>query len=221
MTTEKGSTSSIRLIALALAAGAIAGAGLLYVRGGSESNEGTPAAAQCPPASATRAKAAGGAAKGDVAAMVAADPRPMGAFAFNGPDGKAMTLGDLKGKTLLVNLWATWCAPCRAEMPALDRLQSGKGGADFEVVAINIDKGDDAKPKKFLEETGVKSLAYYRDNTLGVFNALKKQGLAYGLPVTLLIDKDSCLVANMNGPAHWDSADAEALIEAVKGVPGS
>ena len=87
-----------------------------------------------------------------------------------------MTLADRKGKTLLVNLWATWCAPCRAEMPALDALQQAKGGADFEVVAINVDTGDDAKPKKFLAETGVKTLAYYRDASMGAFNMLKERG---------------------------------------------
>ena len=73
-------------------------------------------------------------------------------------------------------------------MPALDRLQKERGGEGFEVVAVNVDAGDDTKPKRFLEETGVGSLASYRDNTLGIFNELKKRGLALGLPVTLLID---------------------------------
>ncbi len=68
-----------------------------------------------------------------------------------------MTLGDYKGKTLLVNLWATWCAPCREEMPALDQLQGEKGGNDFDVVAINIDTGSDDKPKGFLSEIGIKT----------------------------------------------------------------
>ena len=95
----------------------------------------------------------------------------------------------MPGKTVLLNLWATWCAPCRDEMPALDALQKEMGGDDFEVVAVNVDTGDDTKPRKFLAETGVAALAYYRDNTLGLFNELKQRGLALGLPVTLLIDE--------------------------------
>ena len=83
-----------------------------------------------------------------------------------------------------------------------------------KVVAVNVDTGDDTKPQKFLGETGVKNLARYRENTLGLFNGLKQQGLALGLPVTLLIDKDGCLLASMNGPAAWASDDAKALIEA-------
>ena len=75
---------------------------------------------------------------------------------------------------MLLNLWATWCAPCRAEMPALDALQKEMPAAtDFEVIAVNVDTGDDTKPKKFLEETSVAALAYYRENTLDLFNELK------------------------------------------------
>jgi thiol-disulfide isomerase/thioredoxin len=130
---------------------------------------------------------------------------------------KPMTLADHAGKTVLMNLWATWCAPCRAEMPALDALQKKKGGDKFEVVAVNVDTGDDIKPKKFLSEIGIQSLGYYRDNTLGLFETLKKDGLALGLPVTLLIDKDGCLLASMNGPAEWSSDDARKLIDKAVG----
>jgi len=128
--------------------------------------------------------------------------------------GQPADMAPYRGKVLLVNLWATWCAPCRAEMPALDALQAKKGGADFEVVAINVDTGDDAKPRKFLEETGVKSLAYYRDPSLDSFNALREKGLALGLPVTVLADGEGCALLAMNGPANWAGADAAALIEA-------
>lgn len=166
-------------------------------------------------AKAERAKVVGAAATGHVAAMMPADPpQSLKTLAFNDPEGKPMTIADHGGRTLLVNLWATWCAPCRAEMPALDALEREMGGEEFEVVAINVDTGDDTKPKKFLEETGVASLGHYRDNTLGVFNDLKKRGLALGLPVTLLIDGEGCLLANMNGPAEWAGADAKKLIEA-------
>jgi thiol-disulfide isomerase/thioredoxin len=124
-----------------------------------------------------------------------------------------MTLAALKDKVLLVNLWATWCAPCRAEMPALDVLQAKMGSDDFEVVAVNVDTGGDEKPRKFLAETGVKSLGYYRDNTLDLFNDLKTRGLALGLPVTLLVDRGGCLLAHMNGPAEWEGPDAQRLVE--------
>ena len=214
------SAISKKLVAGALIAGMTAGAALLYVRERPDGNQADAVASasgtSCE-ASAARASAAGAAAKGQVAAMLPTEePSSLTGLSFSGPDGAPMTLGDLSGKTLLVNLWATWCAPCRAEMPALDRLQAAHGGDDFQVVAINIDTGDDEKPKAFLDEIGVTSLALHRDATMGVFNELKTKGLAFGLPVTLLVDKDACLVASMNGPAEWDSADAVALIDAVK-----
>ena len=94
-------------------------------------------------------------------------PQSLKSLAFNDPDGKPMTLADHAGKTLLLNLWATWCAPCRAEMPALDALQKEKGSDAFQVVAVNVDTGDDAKPKKFLGDIGIETLGYYRDNDAG------------------------------------------------------
>jgi hypothetical protein len=101
-------------------------------------------------------------------------------------------------------------------MPELDNLQAEKGGSDFDVVAINIDTGSDEKPKKFLEEIGIKSLSLNRDATMSSFNELKRKNLAFGLPVTLLVDKDGCQIASMNGPAPWDSPDAIKLIEAAQ-----
>ncbi len=90
--------------------------------------------------------------------MLPADPpQSLAKLAFNSPDGKPMTLADRAGKTVLLNLWATWCAPCRAEMPALDALQKEAGDDGFEVIAVNVDTGDDTKPKKFLAETGGRS----------------------------------------------------------------
>jgi len=212
-----------RLIALAIAGGMIAGAIGVYVMGGpSGNNAPETAAVESGEAAACAAKEelarmAGEAARGEVAAMLPADPpQSLQALAFNAPDGTPMTLAGLSGKTLLVNLWATWCAPCRKEMPALNQLQKELGGEGFEVVAVNVDTGDDVKPKRFLEETQVDALGYYRDNTLGLFNELKRRGLALGLPVTLLVDGDGCLLAHMNGPAEWASEDAKRLIAAVR-----
>ncbi|PYE89012.1 thiol:disulfide interchange protein TlpA [Phyllobacterium leguminum] len=206
-----------RIVLLAGLAGLIAGAVAVYVMERPSGNvEAAAASGQCA-LTADAAKALDAAATGSVAAMRAAEtPQPVQNLSFTGPDGAKMTLADFKGKTLLVNLWAVWCAPCREEMPALDKLQAEKGGDDFQVVAINIDTGDDTKPKAFLAETGVHSLKLYRDPTMGVFNELKKKNLAFGLPVTMLVDKDGCQIAAMNGPADWAGDDARKLIDAAR-----
>lgn len=213
---------SLRWILLAAAAGVLAGFGAVYVGGGAPGNAFPAPAASADPAAdaacaakAGKARAVAAAASGAVAAMLAADPPlSLRGLAFDDPAGKPMTLADRAGRTVLLNLWATWCAPCRAEMPALDRLQAELGGEGFEVVAVNVDTGGAEKPRKFLEEIGVRSLAPYRDATLGVFNDLKARGLVLGLPATFLIDQDGCMVAGMNGPAEWSGADARRLIEA-------
>jgi thiol-disulfide isomerase/thioredoxin len=216
---------ALRLILLAAVAGALAGAVAVYVTSRTDGNNvaQAPAAvsegdvAACA-AKADKAKTIGASATGDVAAMLAADPpQSLKALAFNAPAGKPMTLADRAGKTVLLNLWATWCFPCREEMPALNALQKEAGSDKFEVIAVNVDTGDDVKPKKFLSETGIDTLGYYRDNTLALFNDLKKRGLALGLPVTLLIDAEGCLLAHMNGPAHWSGADAKKLIKTASG----
>jgi thiol-disulfide isomerase/thioredoxin len=214
-----------RLILAALVAGVLVGAVAVYV---SESGSGNNAPAQVAvgdgkddtacTAKADRAKTIAAAATGQVAALLPADPpQSLKSLAFNDPGGKPMTLADHAGKTVLLNLWATWCAPCRAEMPALDALQKEMGSDAFEVVAVNVDAGDDTKPKKFLEETGVETLGYYRDSTMALFNDLKTRGLALGLPVTMLIDGEGCLIAHMNGPAEWSGPDARRLIKAALG----
>lgn len=220
---------ALRLILLAAVAGALAGAVAVYVTSRPAGNNGAETSATsvseadvaaCA-AKADIAKEVAASATGDVAAVLPADPpQSVKALAFNTPDGKPMTLAERAGKTVLLNLWATWCAPCREEMPALDALQKELGGEKFEVIAVNVDTGDDVKPKKFLAETGIEALGYYRDNTLALFNDLKKRGLALGLPVTLLIDDEGCLLGHMNGPADWAGTDAKRLIEAAIGRAG-
>lgn len=210
---------AFRLVAIAAAAGIAAGAIGVYVTGGLSGNSSAVMSAQEAACAAKTELAArvGEAARGEVAAMLpASPPRSVADLAFNGPDGTPMTLADRSGTTVLVNLWATWCAPCRHEMPALDQLQAELGGDGFEVVAVNVDTGDDTRPRRFLEETRVENLAFYRDSTLGLFNDLKVRGLALGLPVTLLVDDEGCLLAHMNGPAEWASDDAKALIAAAR-----
>jgi thiol-disulfide isomerase/thioredoxin len=210
-----------RLILAALVAGAVTGAVAVYVSGRLAGNNAAPAdvVAQAGDdtvctAKADRAKTVAAAATGQVAALMPADPpQSLKSLAFNGADGKPFGLAGHTGKTVLLNLWATWCAPCRAEMPALDTLQQELGGDKFEVVAVNVDTGDDTKPKAFLKEIGVEKLNYYSDHSLALFNDVKERGLALGLPVTMLIDAEGCLIAHMNGPAEWSGADAKKLIE--------
>ncbi len=221
MPDQKKRPPAVKLFALAALFGVIAGAAAVYVKETGSGNAGatqTAASASCPLA-AEKVAAATPLMRGQVAAMTpAANPRPISELGFVGADGKPLTLASFAGKTLLVNLWATWCLPCREEMPALNALQKALGGDRFEVVAINIDMGDDEKPKAFLDEIAVHDLGYYRDSSMGVFNTLKKEGLAFGLPATLLIDEKGCLIGSMNGPAVWDSEDAKRLIEAMLGV---
>lgn len=155
---------------------------------------------------------------GEVAALILAKtPRALPDLSFNGPDGARTSLAAMRGKTVLLNLWATWCIPCRQEMPALDKLQASEGGADFEVVAVNIDTARLDKPKAMLTDLKVTNLAYYADPAAEVFQTLRSFAKVQGLPATLLIDKQGCEVGLMAGPADWSSADALALIKAAKG----
>lgn len=157
-------------------------------------------------------------AHGDVAAaQVSARPGPLPNLGFSGPDGKPLTLADFKGKTVLVNLWATWCAPCKAEMPALDKLQAQLGGPDFEVVAVNIDTRDLDKPKHWLKAKKIENLAYYADPEAKIFQDLKAVGKAEGMPTTLLVSREGCELAILHGAADWSSQDALALMRAAVG----
>ncbi|ALA18017.1 MULTISPECIES: TlpA disulfide reductase family protein [unclassified Chelatococcus] len=157
-------------------------------------------------------------AKGEVAAVkVPSTPQALPALAFDGPDGKRLTLADFKGRTVLLNLWATWCAPCRQEMPALDALEADLGGADFEVVAVNIDTRDPEKPQAWLKDAGITRLAHYRDPEAKIFQELKSAGKAFGMPTTLVVGPEGCAVAELAGPAEWHSDDAVAFIKAALG----
>lgn len=129
---------------------------------------------------------------------------------FQSAEGKPLKLEDWKGRVVLVNLWATWCGPCRKEMPALNELQKQMGSKDFEVVAISVDlKGAEASAA-FLKEMGVDSLALYVDPKVTLLNLFQ----APGLPVTILIDRKGREAARLVGPAEWASPEAIALIKA-------
>ena len=157
---------------------------------------------------------------GEVAALtVATKPLKLPDLTFEDADGKPRKLSDWRGRTVLVNLWATWCVPCRKEMPALDRLQGKLGGKDFEVVAINIDTRDPEKPRNFLKAANLTALSYFSDQKAKSFQDLKAIGRALGMPTSVLVDGHGCEIATIAGPAEWDSDDAIKLIAAATANP--
>jgi thiol-disulfide isomerase/thioredoxin len=154
-------------------------------------------------------------AHGEVAALtMATAPLRLPDLAFEDAEGRSKKLSDWRGRTVLVNLWATWCVPCRKEMPALENLQTRLGGPNFEVVAVNIDTRDLEKPKNFLKEVNLTRLNYFSDPKAKVFQDLKATGRALGMPTSVLVDGEGCEIATIAGPAEWDSEDAVKLITA-------
>ncbi|WP_237174042.1 TlpA family protein disulfide reductase [Paracandidimonas lactea] len=136
-------------------------------------------------------------------------PRELPAISFQNEAGKTISLADFRGRVVLLNIWATWCPPCREEMPSLDRLNAKRGGPEFEVVALSIDR-DSALVKPFYQEFGIQTLRGYFDPTSQVSNILR----APGVPTTLLIDQEGREIGRAMGPAAWDSPQVEALIDA-------
>ena len=170
-----------------------------------------PEAATKPQAAAPSA-AANPLATGDMMTFVyKKTPEAVPSFKFEDGAGAEKTLADWKGKVVLLNLWATWCAPCRKEMPALDRLQKELGGDNFEVVALSVDRQGAPASKKFLEETKTSNLKLYVESTSRSVGTLK----AAGLPTTILIDREGREIGRLAGPAEWDSADAKRLVQSL------
>ena len=137
-------------------------------------------------------------------------PKPLPAFIYVDEKGRQHSLQELRGKVVLLNLWATWCGPCRHEMPGLDELKSKYGGADFEMLTISIDRGGLAKPRRFFNKINVKNLTLYGDPTGRLAPTLR----AFGMPTTLLIDRQGREIGRLAGPAEWNSKEAYAFIEA-------
>ncbi len=202
------------LIGAAILAGAVVGVGAVY---GTKGGAGNQESASCPGAAAVAARM-DPLAKGQVAALnVNPAPQPLSPISFQTADGAKVTLADFKGKTVLLNLWATWCIPCRKEMPALNQLQADLGGKDFEVVAVNIDTQGPERVETFLNETGIDKLHRYADPSTSILQSLKNEGLGQGLPTSVIIDRQGCRLGAMAGPAEWSSDDAKALIKAAMG----
>ena len=200
--------------ALAAVAAAAAGLAAVYGMGGFGRND---ADAACRPAAETARRIAP-LARGEVAAVaVAREPRRVPDLAFLDGSGDRKTLGEWRGRAVLLNLWATWCVPCRKEMPALEALERKLGGPPFEVVAVNIDTRDPDKPRSWLKEVGIGRLGYYADPSAKVFQDLKAVGWAFGMPTTLLVDPQGCELGVLAGPAEWTSEDALKLVTAAIG----
>jgi thiol-disulfide isomerase/thioredoxin len=138
----------------------------------------------------------------------AAVPQTVPEVGFQGKAGTPLTLADFRGKVVLLNIWATWCAPCREEMPALDRLQQALGGSDFEVVALSIDRDGMAVVRGFYDEIGIRALAPYVDPSMRAGTTLR----IVGVPTTLLLDRQGRERWRKTGPAQWDAPEVvEAL----------
>jgi thiol-disulfide isomerase/thioredoxin len=135
-------------------------------------------------------------------------PKPIAAIQFQDGHRQSKGLADFRDKIVLLNVWATWCVPCREEMPALDRLQTALGGSDFEVVTLSIDRNIDLV-RKFFTEVGITNLAMYLD---GSAKAPREMGV-FGVPTTLLIDREGREIGRLIGPAEWDAPD---MIEFVR-----
>ncbi len=187
---------------------------VLYGMKGGGSKEAALASAGDCAASTSLARKIAPLAKGDIAAFaIDAAPKAMPSLNFAGVSGP-VDLSSFKGRTVLLNLWATWCVPCREEMPALDHLQGLAGNDAFSVVAVNIDTTRLERPKAFLHEIGVKNLPFYADSSAKTFQTLQQGGKVVGLPTSFLIGPDGCEIGVIAGPAKWDGADALAMVKA-------
>jgi thiol-disulfide isomerase/thioredoxin len=130
-------------------------------------------------------------------------PKPLQAIQFVDGEGKSRSLADFRGKTVLLNIWATWCVPCRKEMPALDRLETALAGPNFQVVPLSIDRGGADVVRKFFAEIGIKKLGMYLDVS---GDATRKLSVV-GLPTTIILDRDGREIGRLIGPAEWDEPE--------------
>jgi thiol-disulfide isomerase/thioredoxin len=144
-------------------------------------------------------------------------PKPLPELRFVNQQGSSASLADFCGKVVLLNIWATWCFPCRKEMPTLEHLQEKMGGKDFEVIVLSIDQGGAAAVESFFKEVGIRRLGVYVDTSGKVGRDLN----VIGLPTTLLIDRDGLERARLIGPAEWDSPKIVDVIKSVVAAPAT
>jgi thiol-disulfide isomerase/thioredoxin len=213
---KRAAPQMVYLIAAVIAA--IVGFGTVYVSFAPSDNGESAVSSADSATQATGNSPLAGLNKGAMAPLVI-KPQPVDLppLTFTGADSKPVSLADFSGKIALLNIWATWCVPCREEMPALDKLDAKLGGKDFQVVAINIDQGGTDKAAAFLKETGVTHLALYTDPSSKLFATLK----VVGMPTTLIVDRNGREIARLVGPADWASPEAVKVIEAAIAAPSA
>jgi thiol-disulfide isomerase/thioredoxin len=140
---------------------------------------------------------------------VYATPSAAPAAAFKGPNGARLSLEDFRGRVVLLNIWATWCGPCRAEMPSLDRLQAQHGAAGLDVVAVSVDREGARAVSAYFRKSGIRNLKLYVDSNQATLAAFRPSGI----PMSVLIDREGNVVGEMTGAARWDSAEAVELVQ--------
>lgn len=140
--------------------------------------------------------------------LVEDPPRPLPEFGFTDAEGKPHGVADFAGRGLVVNLWATWCAPCVAEMPALDRAQAALAGQGVVVLALSSDRGGKAQVEGFYRERGIRTLGIWLDPRGAAMRALG----ARGLPTTVIVDRQGQERARLEGAAEWDTPEMLAAI---------
>jgi thiol-disulfide isomerase/thioredoxin len=141
--------------------------------------------------------------------FAATDAGPVPEVTFLDGDGQERSLQEFQGRVVVLNLWATWCAPCRKEMPSLDRLQAELGGDDLEVIALAVDRGDLDQIAAFYDELGVTNLTLYHDPTAKAGRVLR----APGLPTTVVIDRQGNEIGRVLGDAEWDGEEVASLLK--------
>lgn len=200
-------TSRFSLIGAALAAAALGFAAVYVTQGSPDNEKGAEKSVSAAPEPAKSGTA--GAGGGDLVAFVRKNPPvELADVSFKDEAGVTTTLAAFKGRVILLNLWATWCLPCRHEMPSLDRLQKEMGSDQFEVVALSLDRAGKDAARTFFDEIKIENLKLYIDPTMKAGNGLR----AVGMPTTILIGKDGKELGRLPGPAEWDSPAAKALI---------
>ena len=138
-------------------------------------------------------------------------PKPIASIAFEDGQGRSRSLTEFRGKVVLLNIWATWCGPCRREMPSLDRLQGLLGGADFDVIALSIDRSGIATVRKFYDDVGIRNLPIYLDSS----GKASRELATIGVPATLLIDRAGRELGRLIGPAEWDEPDIVQFLKRI------
>jgi len=161
----------------------------------------------------------------EAGSVVGAEPKLIPDLTFEDGDGNSLRLSDFRGRLVLLNVWATWCAPCREELPSLNRLQAILGGPDIAVVALSVDRGGVEPVKRFLSAIGVQNLPIYLDRTsaslvdsgilgIPISTSPSKGSLGvFGIPTTLLIDREGRELGRLIGPTEWDSPQMITLIQ--------